>query len=62
MKQLSRRTFIGKSTLAAGAATLAVGSVSSLLARPARAAEPGPNSKIRLGLIGCGGMGKGDVS
>ena len=25
-------------------------------ARSARAAEPGPNDKVRLGLVGCGGM------
>ena len=29
--------------------------------RSARAAEPGANDKVRLGLIGCGGMGQGDL-
>ena len=29
--------------------------------RSVRAGEPGANSKIRVGLIGCGGMGGGDL-
>lgn len=53
---LSRREFVRTSALAAGAATLA-----GPLIRSVRADEPGPNSKVRLGLIGCGGMGRGDL-
>jgi predicted dehydrogenase len=56
-KHLSRRSFIGTSVLAAGSAALA-----GPFIRTARANEPGANSKIRLGLIGCGGMGYGDLA
>ena len=58
---LTRRTFLAKSTLAAGALPLAVGGLTSPFIRSARAAEPGANDKIRFGLIGCGGMGQGDL-
>jgi predicted dehydrogenase len=58
MQKLSRRDFLAKSALA----SLALGEVSSPFIRSARAGEPGPNDKIRLGLIGCGGMGQGDLN
>ena len=61
MTQISRRKFLGKSTLAAGLAPLAVSGITSAFVRSARAAEPGANDKVRLGLIGCGGMGQGDL-
>ena len=61
MTQISRRRFLGKSALAATVAPLAAGSLTSPFVRSARAAEPGPNDKVRLGLIGCGGMGQGDL-
>jgi predicted dehydrogenase len=54
---LTRRKFIGKTALA----TLAADSLSSPFIRSVRAGEPGANEKIRLGLIGCGGMGQGDL-
>ncbi len=57
MQNLTRRHFLGKSALA----TLAVGAFSSPFIRSVRAGEPGPNDKVRLGLIGCGGMGQGDL-
>jgi predicted dehydrogenase len=57
MQNLTRRHFIGKATLAA----LAAGTFQSPFVRTARANEPGANDKIRLGLIGCGGMGQGDL-
>ncbi len=57
MQNLTRRHFLGKSALA----TLAVGAFSSPFIRRVRADEPGPNDKVRLGLIGCGGMGQGDL-
>jgi len=53
---MSRRQFIGKSALAASAAGLAVP-----FFRSVRAGEPGVNDKIRVGLIGAGGMGCGDL-
>ena len=53
----SRRAFVRTSALAAGAATVA-----GPFIRSVRAGEPGPNDKIRLGLIGCGGMGSGDLA
>ncbi len=57
MPDITRRKFIGQSALAA----LAAGTFASPFIRSARAGEPGANSKIRLGLIGCGGMGQGDL-
>jgi len=57
MKKISRRNFLGKAALA----TLAAGAVAPPFIRTARAGEPGANDKIRLGLIGCGGMGQGDL-
>lgn len=56
MKKLSRRKFIGKSALAASLAPIALGQIGPFI-RSARADEPGPNDKIRLGVIGCGGQG-----
>ena len=56
MKLLPRRLFIRNSALAVGASALA-----GPFIRSVRAGEPGPNDKIRLGLIGCGGMGRGDL-
>ena len=61
MKTISRRRFIGKSSLAVGLTPLALGSLAAPMVRSARAGEPGANEKIRLGLIGCGGMGQGDL-
>jgi predicted dehydrogenase len=57
MQNIDRRNFLGKSALA----TLAMGTVGSPFIRVVRAGEPGPNDKIRLGIIGCGGMGQGDL-
>ena len=60
---VSRRHFLRKSGLAVSAApALAAGYVSFLNTR-VRAADPGesPNEKVRLGLIGCGGIGQGDL-
>ncbi len=57
LHQVSRRDFVRTSALAAGAVALA-----SPFIRSARAGEPGANSKIRVGLIGCGGMGHGDLA
>ena len=57
MQKISRRNFLGKTALA----TLASGTFASPFIRTARAGEPGANDKIRLGVIGCGGMGQGDL-
>src|SRR5438105_2864180 len=58
MKSLSRRKFLEKSALATS-------TVPALLSAPfiraARADEPPASEKVRLGLIGCGGMGRGDL-
>jgi len=61
MTNISRRQFLGKSALAATLAPAALGALSSPFIRSVRAGEPGPNDKVRLGLIGCGGMGQGDL-
>lgn len=53
---LTRRHFVRTSALAAGAAAFVGPSI-----RVVRAGEPGPNAKVRLGVIGCGGMGSGDL-
>jgi predicted dehydrogenase len=57
MQKLTRRKFIRQSALAAAVA----GSIQSPFIRSVRAGEPGANDKVRLGLIGCGGMGQGDL-
>ncbi len=53
---LPRRQFIRNTALLAGGVAFA-----GPLIRSVRAGEPGPNSKVRLGVIGCGGMGQGDL-
>ena len=57
MHPLTRRDFLGKTALA----TLAASSFNAPFIRSVRAGEPGANDKIRIGLIGCGGMGQGDL-
>src|SRR5512140_646416 len=59
MKEISRRQFLKSSAATAGIAPLALSS----LAFPfvGRAGEVAANEKVRLGLIGCGGMGRGDL-
>ncbi len=57
MQTLTRRKFLGQTALAA----VAAGTFQTPFVRVARAGEPGANDKIRLGLIGCGGMGQGDL-
>jgi predicted dehydrogenase len=53
---LSRRKFLKKSSLAVAATPLAMPFIRSV-----RAGEPAASEKVRLGLIGCGGMGQGDL-
>ncbi|NQT16473.1 MAG: Gfo/Idh/MocA family oxidoreductase, partial [Planctomycetes bacterium] len=54
--QLSRRQFMGKSAVAGAAVPLYVSS--SVLAQPGK---PGANDRIQVGLIGAGGMGRGNL-
>jgi predicted dehydrogenase len=56
MKTLSRRQFIGRSS----AGTIAAASLLNYL--PRSAARVGPNDKIRVGVIGSGGMGRGNLA
>ncbi|MGA2863244.1 MAG: Gfo/Idh/MocA family oxidoreductase [Verrucomicrobiota bacterium] len=61
MKELSRREFLRRSGLAVSIApALAAGGV-WLSSAPVRAAQAGANERVRLGVIGCGGMGQGDL-
>lgn len=60
MKKLTRRNFLRKSALTAGLAPVALSQFGSPFIRSVRAGEPGPNDKIRLGVIGCGGQGQVD--
>ena len=57
MLPLTRRQFIGRTSRA----TLAATTLASPFARALRAGEPGANDKIHMALIGCGGMGQGDL-
>jgi len=54
---MPRRSFLRQSSLAALAAPLSGGLLSSVAGRAVAASD-----KVRVGLIGCGGMGKGDLS
>jgi predicted dehydrogenase len=56
MHPLNRREFLRQSSLAAATVATTGPAIRSL-----RAAEPGPNAKVRVGLIGAGGMGVGDL-
>jgi predicted dehydrogenase len=58
MKSITRRHFINQAALVGG--VMAAGSFPFV--RTARAAEPGASDKIRLGVIGCGGMGQVDLT
>ena len=60
MKRINRREFLGNSALATAAAPVFGGLIltHSGLARGA----VGPNEKIRVGLVGSGGMGRGDLA
>jgi predicted dehydrogenase len=58
---LSRRQFLRRSGLAVTLGPALAGSCISLLNVPVRASAVGVNEKIRLGLIGSGGMGRGDL-
>jgi predicted dehydrogenase len=57
MNGISRRTFVQQTSLGAAGAALLGGLVVARSGRAAAASE-----KVRVGLIGCGGMGKGDLA
>jgi predicted dehydrogenase len=57
---ISRRDFVAK-TASAGAAGLAVPYLVSASAL-GQGDKPGANSKIRVGLVGCGGMGQANLA
>ncbi len=56
MKTITRRKFLQQSSLLAAATPVLGG-----LAVARSAAVVSPSAKVRLGVIGCGGMGKGDL-
>ncbi len=62
MDTLSRRTFLRKSGLAIGFAPAVTAGCVSFITPRVRAAAPGPNDRVRVGLIGSGGMGRGDLA
>jgi predicted dehydrogenase len=57
--RVSRRRFLQQSAWATSAGSLALGG--AFAPRIVRAGEPAPSEKVRLGIIGCGGMGQGDL-
>ncbi len=61
MKSISRRTFLRHSSVSAGLTPLVLASQHFPFVQSLRAGEPPPSEKVRLGLIGCGGMGQGDL-
>jgi len=63
MKRKSRRQFLKESVTAGAAAGSTLLARESLMASaaPAPGKSLGANDRIRVGLIGCGGMGRGDL-
>ena len=59
MKSFNRRKFFQKTALGASLAPILTAGFPFV--RSARAGEPPASEKIRLGLIGSGGMGRGDL-
>ena len=58
MSRFTRRTFLSRTGLAVGAASVASG----LWTNTSRVRAAGANEKIRVGLIGSGSMGRGDLA
>ena len=58
MKSLTRREFLCRSALAASIAPGVATGCLSVLSSSGRAANVGPNDKVRLAVIGCGGRGR----
>src|SRR5262245_8574544 len=61
-QNITRRKFLRRSALGAGIAPMVAGAVSGPFIRSLRAAEPAASDKLRLGVIGCGGMGEGGLA
>ena len=61
MKNLNRREFLSRTGTASALAPLALGALSGPFLRPAAAAPASASEKVRIGLIGSGGMGQGDL-
>ncbi len=61
MKKLSRREFLSRSATAGTVGSIALG-LGAPFIRTSWAADPGANSRVRIGLIGSGGMGQGDLA
>lgn len=61
MNTITRRHFLKQSSIAAGSLPILLGAATAPFARSVRAAEPGANEKIRVALIGSGGIGRGDL-
>jgi predicted dehydrogenase len=61
MNDLSRRVFLKKSALATAAVPVLASAASLSSVRSFAATPVGANDKIRVGLIGSGGMGRGDL-
>ena len=59
---VSRRTFLKRCSLAAAATGLPVWFIEEDLSYAAPAANPGPNDRIPMALVGCGGQGRGDAN
>ncbi len=59
-RALSRRVFLQRTTALTALAAPAAGRAPAPRKPPRR--SPGPNSKIHLGLIGCGGMGRANLN
>lgn len=68
MKEFTRREFLGRTAAAVGAAPvfsqrlIAVNSPSSVSRAPSVPGSVSPNEKVQVALIGCGGMGRGDLA
>ena len=63
MRSLSPREFLRNSTKAsAGAATVLSGLSGPSSASAVRPKKAAPNDKVHIALIGCGGMGTGDLA
>jgi predicted dehydrogenase len=54
MKSQTRRQFLGQAALAAAAMPM--------FSTVSTSGQTAPSAKIRLGVVGCGGMGKGDLA
>jgi predicted dehydrogenase len=62
MKEITRRKFLRESTKATAAMAMLSGLGVAAGLGQAAAKKAGPNDKIHVGVIGCGGMGKNDLA